>query len=234
MHIPEHIMLTIQANPLQGAIDACDYALQSVESSREWTVDDYEVLLECLAIVSTLKENDLIYYGEYDPTIEPDMNAVCGTISKFLSLVQNQLIGAAAEVKLENLKKQMSIRLTNNFAYEFTDGDLTRVQELINELRSHITSSKELEQNHRQRLLKRLEKLQNEIHKKVSDLDNIYGLIGDAGVVLGKLGKDAKPIVDRIRELTNITWRTQARAEELSSDAPLPSIGKDQDTNTLS
>ncbi|MCW6054494.1 hypothetical protein [Pseudomonas fragariae (ex Marin et al. 2024)] len=234
MRIPEHIIQVIQANPLQGATEACDYTLQEVEASREWTGDDYEILLECLAIVSTLKENELIYYSEFDPVIEPDLKHVCTAVAKFLTLVRDQLIGSSAEAKLENLKKQMSIKLTNSFSYEFTDGDLARVQTLVNELRTQISSSTNLEQKHRQRLLRRLEKLQSELHKKVSDLDNIYGLIGDAGVVLGKLGKDAQPIVERIRELTNITWRTQARAEELSSDTPLPSLGQDDDTRSIS
>jgi hypothetical protein len=233
MHIPEHIMQAIQINPVQGAIDACDYALQAVDAPHDWRTEDYEVLLECLAIVSTLKDNNLIHYYEFDPTIEPDMRAVCGAISKFLGLVRDQLIGSAAEVKLENLKKQLSIKIANGFGYEFSDGDLSRVQELVNELRTQIASAEGLEQDHRQRLLKRLEKLQTELHKKVSDLDNIYGLIGDAGVVLGKLGRDAQPIIERIRELTTITWRTQARTEELSSDAPLPAIGKDADTIVL-
>ena len=56
----------------------------------------------------------------------------------------------------------------------------------------------------------------------MSSLDKLWGLIGDVGVALGKFGKDAKPIVDRIREITMITWRTQARAEELPSATPLP------------
>ncbi|MDL2122474.1 MAG: hypothetical protein LWX51_05170 [Deltaproteobacteria bacterium] len=41
---------------------------------------------------------------------------------------------------------------------------------------------------------------------------------------MGKLGSDAKPIVDRVREISEIVWRTQARAEELSSDFPSPLI----------
>ena len=60
------------------------------------------------------------------------------------------------------------------------------------------------------------------MHKKVSDLDHFWGLIGDAGVALGKLGNDAKPIVDRIREITGITWNTQSRAEELPSGTTFP------------
>ena len=75
-----------------------------------------------------------------------------------------------------------------------------------------------------QRLLVRLEKLQSEMHKKVSDLDRFRGLIGDAGVVLGKLGKDAKPIVDRIKEVADIVWQTQSRTEELPSGTKIPML----------
>ena len=60
--------------------------------------------------------------------------------------------------------------------------------------------------------------------QKVSDLDRFWGLIGDAGVVLGKLGNDAKPFVDRIREIADIVWQTQSRAEELPSGTSLPSL----------
>ncbi len=54
---------------------------------------------------------------------------------------------------------------------------------------------------HQQRILKRLEKLESELHKKVSDLDKFWGLIGDADVAIRKFGKNAKPIVDRIKEM---------------------------------
>lgn len=98
------------------------------------------------------------------------------------------------------------------------------MQVLLNQLRTLIADAKDLEEEHQQRLLRRLEKLQSEIHKKVSDVDRFWGLIGDAGVVLGKLGKDAKPIVDRIREITEIVWQTQSRAEELPSGTHLPQL----------
>jgi hypothetical protein len=53
-------------------------------------------------------------------------------------------------------------------------------------------------------------------------LDRLWGLIGDAGVVLGKFGESAKPIVDRIKEIAEIVWQTQSRAEELPSGTPIP------------
>jgi hypothetical protein len=104
---------------------------------------------------------------------------------------------------------------------------LRRIQGLINEIRERIANNQELEADHKRRLLKKLENLQCELHKRVSDLDRFWGLLGDAGVVLGKLGNDAKPIVDRVKEIAQIVWRTQARTEELSTDSPNPMLGHD-------
>ena len=42
----------------------------------------------------------------------------------------------------------------------------------------------------------RLERLQSELHKTVPDIDRIWGMFEEAGVMLGKFGKDAKPLVD--------------------------------------
>lgn len=127
--------------------------------------------------------------------------------SQFLSAIEN---------KKRNLDK--------GFFYEFTDGDLKRIQQIINELREQISKSDLFEADHRRRLLRRLEALQSEMHKKMSDIDRIWGLVGDAGVAIGKFGTDAKPFVDRIRELSQIAWKTQARAEQLPSSSVNPLI----------
>jgi len=44
----------------------------------------------------------------------------------------------------------------------------------------------------------------------MSNLDRFYGLVGEAGVVMGKFGHDAKPFFDRVREMYQIAWRSQA------------------------
>lgn len=121
-------------------------------------------------------------------------------------------------------------KLEKGFFYEFTDGDLKRIQQLINELREQISDSKLFEEDHRRRLLRRLESLQSEIHKKMSDVDKIWGLVGDAGIAIGKFGKDAKPFVDRIKELSQIAWKTQARAEELPSNISNPLLENSADS----
>lgn len=120
----------------------------------------------------------------------------------------------------------------NSFSYEFTEGDLSKIQTLINELREMIRDSEIFKAEHQQRLLRRLERLQGELHKKVSDLDRFWGLIGDAGVIAGKFGKDVKPIVDRIREITGIVWRTQSNSEELPSGTKIPFLKSGEDNGS--
>lgn len=133
---------------------------------------------------------------------------------------RNQFLSA-----IDNKKKI----LDKGFFYEFTDGDLKRIQIIINELREQIGESELFEEDHRRRLLRRLEALQSEMHKKMSDVDRVWGLVGDAGIVIGKFGKDAKPFVDRIKELSQIAWKTQARAEELPSSSQNPLLESDSD-----
>lgn len=131
--------------------------------------------------------------------------------------------------KLNKYRQDFLTKIRNSFVYEFSDGDLEQIQGKLNSLRDVISKSTLFDTKHKQRLLKRLEQLQQEMHKKQSDLDRYWGLIGDAGVVLGKFGSDAKPIVERIKEITEIVWRTQSRAEELPSDTKLPRLDSDSE-----
>jgi hypothetical protein len=131
---------------------------------------------------------------------------------------------------VEEAQAKFSTKLGAGFAYEFSEGDLSKVQASINELRDLISASEVIEDNHKSRLLKRLERLQSELHKKMSDLDRFWGFVGDAGVVMGKFGKNAKPFTDRIKDIMNIVWSTQARAEEMESGVPNPFLKENSDS----
>lgn len=56
----------------------------------------------------------------------------------------------------------------------------------------------------------------------MSSLDKLWGFVGEAGVVLGKFGKDAEPFFERLKEIAHITWRTQLIAEQLTSGTSFP------------
>ncbi len=112
--------------------------------------------------------------------------------------------------------------LPGTFAYEFLESDYNRIQELVGELRTLTTESIQIDPQHKRRMLKRIEKLQQELNKKMSNLDLFWGFLGEAGVALGKFGEDVKPLTDRICEILSIAARTEARANGLPAGKRTP------------
>ncbi|PKG81386.1 hypothetical protein CXF85_18105 [Colwellia sp. 75C3] len=199
----------------------------------------YENILEIVAeLIASLDEES--YFSHLDlPAIPALGHDNAANLKEFMNyiaqvkvLIQPLIDDAVGSNKNNQLLSAINNKkkiLDKGFFYEFTDGDLDRIQELINELRKEITVSDLFDDSHRRRLLRRLEAMQSEMHKKMSDVDRIWGLVGDAGIVIGKFGKDSKPFVDRIKELSQIAWKTQARAEELPSSSQNPLLGNEEE-----
>jgi hypothetical protein len=175
---------------------------------------DYLALLEAF-----LRSHD---YEFTSTQLDENRTENMGKIELFFGITEIEMKKRLTHDLISATREKYDILFNNSFGYEFTDGDLQKVQQLLNELRDIISQSELFTAEHQQRILRKLEKLQSELHKKVSDLDRFWGLIGDAGIVIGKFGKDSKPFVDRIREIADIVWRTQSKAEELPSGFKIP------------
>ncbi|WP_275545184.1 hypothetical protein [Pseudomonas sp. Marseille-Q0931] len=206
-------------------VELCREVLSEVQKGSAWTTEDYTVLSEVYMFLEAAREANIL------ASEAPALNCVdvtsrsvfCNSAQAWLNELYNFYNGVLDLNRFDANRNHFRSMFGNIFSYEFSQGDVERVQLLINELRVQISSA-DLEDGHKQRLLARLEKLQSELHKKISDLDRFWGLVGDAGVVVGKLGSDAKPIVDRIKEVADIVWRTQSRAEELPSGSEFPRL----------
>jgi hypothetical protein len=225
MIFTEEFLDELKAEPFEGTVQMINIARNNfVESLEGWTDHDYQVLLETFALIIEIVESKLLNINNPNFAISGDREQDCKQINAYLTALEKYCISESSKLKVESFRSHFKTALGSGFAYEFSQGDLERVQLLINEIRELIANSTGLEKDHQRRLLTRLEKLQSEMHKKISDLDRFWGLIGDAGVVLGKLGNDAKPIVDRIKEVADIVWQTQSRSEELPSGTQIPLI----------
>lgn len=229
MNIPNTIIESIHSDPLLAARATCEYVLEWTDQSREWGESEHELLLEGYALITAMEDARLIEFVSSPGKLEGGRGSVCSTISVYMTEVLRELEQQLAAHKLESLQRKFANIVSASFAYEFTEGDVARIQTLINELRQLINDNGELEDQHKRRLLKRLEKLQSEMHKKMSDLDHFYGLTVEGSVMLKKVGGNLKPIVDRITEITKITWATQSRAEDLPSGSEPPLIGRDDE-----
>ena len=218
----------VEEDPINGVVQACEMAFSAIKEvmtdEQSWNQDEHELLWEAASFINAVLEQEGFTVPANFPEPTGDITINCKKTHEYISIVKNHFKEQSILLKVQSYTSRYKTSLKSSFAYEFSKGDLDRIQVLINELRSKISEQEYLEQEHKQRLLKRLEKLQSELHKRVSDLDRFWGLVGDAGVVLGKLGKDAKPIVDRTREIAEIIWKTQARSEELPSGTQNPML----------
>lgn len=221
----EGFLENVREEPILSIVSAIELCMSKLDNSlQNWLQSEYDYLFETYSLVSVILESFNLQSAVEDISLEGNINKDCISLRNYLDLVQVEYAAKAKQISLETMKNRFHKEINNLFTYEFSQGDLDRIQVLINELRKAIKESNLFETKHQERLLKRLEKLQAEMHKKMSDIDRFWGLVGDAGVVLGKFGKDSKPFVDRIREISDIVWRTQSRAEELPSNTPSPTL----------
>lgn len=224
----EDFVEQLNESPLEGIDAVCkktrELLAQYEYETSEWSDSEHKILWEACSLINlTVEYNYFVLYPTL-PMPTTNINRNCQELIEYINRIEEIIKSECLSLDIEKYKNLYSAQFNKAFAYEFSSGDLNRIQELIGELRIQITNFKDLDDKHRARLLSRLEKLQSELHKRVSDLDRFWGLIGDAGVVLGKFGTDAKPLVDRIVEISKIAWNTQARAEELPSDVSNPLI----------
>ncbi|MEN9432716.1 MAG: hypothetical protein RLZZ422_305 [Pseudomonadota bacterium] len=188
-----------------------------------------DLILETYLIIEVLYPeytNESYFQGTFN--LE-NQYMIRNSFQGFMQSLKKQINLKLRSNRLEHLTKErreiLKFSLKDNiFYYEFSQSEVEKIQVLINELRSQISSCTLFEEPHRERLLKRLEKLQQELHKKLSNLDTFWGVLGDAGVAIGKFGNDVKPIVDRMKELTKIVWEAQSKAEQLPADTPPPAL----------
>ena len=157
---------------------------------------------------------------------ESNVKQIASFLAKLFDESQKCIQQQADAKRLIHYKNVFEIAFEDVFHFEFTEGDLERIQQLINELRDLISKTKELDKKHQQRLLIKLEEVQKEFHKKMTTLAKVLEAIIEIGVNLGRFGKDIKPLTDRIGELAGIILSAQKRAYELPSSLPFKLFGQ--------
>jgi hypothetical protein len=175
-------------------------------------IGDY---LSSLAIFQAYATSNNYQMNPSVPATAADPQNTINNIRNFFVQNEGEITRLLNGVYLQRETQKFEARFQSEFAYVFSEDDFNHIQKLINEMRDIVMSSDIITAKHKQRLLERLERLQKELHKTTSDLDRFWGFVGEAGIVIGKFGKDIQPLVDRIKELTNIVWKVIAMKELL-------------------
>jgi len=216
-----------------GLKQICDHFLTFDNSLEDFQrADNYDSYLEALALVESYTEARGLNFNRKPPI---------GTADKTIDLIRSSIFGLCrtvetklAEITLEEAKERFKDHLNGAFLYEFSDGDLKRIQDILDLLRCEISASTSVEESHKQRILEKLEKLQSELHKKESNLDKYFGIAGEILALVRKSGDAALPWAKCVKEILSIVWQAQLRFYELPSSLPMdiPLLGHSADTDT--
>jgi len=137
---------------------------------------------------------------------------------------------AKKQASIATIKRRLDSSADKYEAYslvEIPDDDKQRIQALINEIREKILENEFADEAFTTRLLKKLEALQAELHKQISDVDRFLGLAITARTILSKYNTPlGMQVVRAIKEIAKTALDAQAVSEGLppGSDTLLLSI----------
>lgn len=198
----------------------CDHFIIFDSSLEEFEQSDhYDEYLEALALIQSYVEAKGLNWNHI-PSVKGREETIEG-IRKVIHSINKEVESKLAVIKLEESKDRFKGHLTGAFLYQFSDGDLERIQTLLDVLRKDISASSALDPKHKQRVIDKLERLQKELHKKESDLDKYFGIAGEVMVLVGKAGEAALPWAKCVKEIIGIVWQAQLRFYELPSSLPM-------------
>ena len=227
MYFDEKYIMSLPANPLAAIFRILDDFSAQYQAYPSGSEDEYELAKEVCSLLSAYVDREGIEYQVPVPT--GDRQQDIKNVLQFVGTHRKSLQAEITKLGFEQSQQMYRLMLGTTFRYDFSEGDLARVQKLINEVRDLITASSRLEPRHKQRVLGRLEKLQSELNKRVSDFDRFYGTLIELSIAARIIGENCRPLVDRIRELADIVWPVQARAFDLPSNTPFRLPGEIKD-----
>ena len=169
----------------------CDMSLK-----KHQVVDAHSVILNF--IISRGIDIDQSAFN----TIYFNTNKSLKILTTIKDKIENRRLQERFDVNCERFRYYFSGTLT----YEFSDSDYDRIQQLIAEIRREIKKSKVITDDHKSRLLRRLEAMQNELHKTISDVDRFWGFIAELTLTAYKFGKNINPIIEKAKELAVIIY----------------------------
>ena len=167
--------------------------------------DDYVEALGILKAFAASRDARIPALPELGPQRHQNMAAVKSYFNQVRDNARTELVSRHAKGYLDSKTEQYLSVFARLSAYEFSDPDFKRVQDLVNELRELMQSSTLMTDDQKRRLLRKLEGFRAELHRKTNDLERFWSFLGEAAIAIRKFGEDFKPIADRIMELARIT-----------------------------
>jgi hypothetical protein len=163
--------------------------------------DDYVEALGILRAFAIARDASLKPFPELGAQRHQNIASVVQYFSDLRQAVRAELTTRHSQGFFEAKTQDYLSLFSRTTAYEFDDEQHGRIAALLDQLREWIAASSLVNEEHRRRLLRRLEATRAELHRKTAEIDRFWGFLGEAAIVMRKYGEDARPMSDRVLEL---------------------------------
>jgi hypothetical protein len=133
-----------------------DSALIDSDLSSGDHIEYYNEYIDALAIIEAFSRSKGLKVNA--PEIQTK-DVTINSIRHFIYAIQKEVEQNVGKVEKERARDRFARHFEGAFHYKFTEGDITRIQTILNGLRSCIAVSTILETDLKARILARLEKL---------------------------------------------------------------------------
>lgn len=203
---PPKLLQGLPSDNVEGLAALCA-EFERFDGHARQVIDHHSDYVEALSILrafATARDAKLEAFPELGPQKHQNVARVLAYFNHLRETVRAELTSRYSRGYFDAKTEEYMALFSRVSVYEFPEPDFRRLQDLIVELRDLIRSSTLLSDEHRRRLLRRLEAMQGELHKKTGDIDRFWGFIGEAGIAMRKFGEDLGPISERVLELGGI------------------------------
>ena len=166
--------------------------------------NDYVEALSILKAFAMARDGRLEPFPELGPQRHQNIAHVTAYFGQLSVTIREELTKRYSRGYFESKTEEYVSLFSRLTSYEFSEQNFSRVQALISELRDLIRNSTLISDEHKRRLLRRLEAMNGELHRRTGDIDRFWGFIGEAGIAMRKFGDDLAPITERVLELGGI------------------------------
>jgi hypothetical protein len=231
MLFSDEFIVALKNSPLTGCLQICRTAGEHLtQHAQGWQEKDHEVLTEAYAVVSVVFDAGLLDIQIEPPMLRGKVKEDCTVIHHYLGRLARECAQLKSLQRVETIKATVrntlgiQDRASPEKVYEPGPRELQRMDELLVQMHAALGACSSLSQPHRQRLQGRVERLRDELSPAMSDFDRFWGLLGDARILIIKVGAQAKPILSRLAELSELAWNVQSRCEGVNAGPDLPQL----------
>ncbi len=166
--------------------------------------DDYVEALSILRAFAMARDARLDSFPQIVPQRHQNIANVSAFFTQVRTTARTELAGRHSRGYFESKTEEYLSLFARVQVYEFGEAQFKRMHELITELRQLCGDSTLVAEEHKRRLLRRLEAARCELHRKTTEIDRFWSFLAEAGITMRKYGEDLKPISERVRELTGL------------------------------